>query len=124
MRSNIDLSDYFAKRVAGAKAGVPFFDPISFNLSGPANNAAPLYNWDKNNFQPRIAAAWSPRFEHGFLSKIFGSHDQSVFRGGFSITNDQYGEQLAVNFDLANAVGFVSNFTTSANTFCTGNPAC
>jgi hypothetical protein len=124
MRSNIDLSDYFAKRLAGAQAGVPFFDPVTFNLSGPANNAAPLYNWDKNNFQPRIAVAWSPRFEHGLLARIFGRHEKSVIRGGFAITNDQYGEQLAVNFDLANAVGFVSNFTTSANTFCTNNAAC
>jgi len=124
LRSNISLSDYFAKRLAGAKAGVPFVDPITFNLSGPANNAPPLYNWDKNNFQPRVAVAWTPRFKSGFLAKIFGSHDESVIRGGFAITNDQYGEQLAVNFDLANAVGFVSNFTTSANTFCTNNAAC
>ena len=124
LRSNISLSDYFEKRLAGAKAGVPFFDPITFNLSGPANNAAPLYNWDKNNFQPRVAVAWTPKFKSGFLGKIFGSHDESVIRGGFAITNDQYGEQLAVNFDLANAVGFVSNFTTSANTFCTNNAAC
>ncbi len=124
MRSNIDLADYFAKRLAGAQTGVPFNDPITFNLSGPANNAPPLYNWDKNNFQPSLAVAWSPRFRSGFLSKIFGSHEESVIRGGFRITNDQYGEQLAVNFDLANAVGFVSNFTTSANTFCTGSASC
>ncbi len=124
LRSNISFTDYFAKRLAGAKAGVPFFDPVTFNLSGPANNATPLYDWDKNNFQPRVAVAWSPRFKSGLLAKLFGRHDESVFRGGFSITNDQYGEQLAVNFDLANAVGFVSNFTTSANTFCTNNVAC
>jgi hypothetical protein len=124
MRSNIDLSTYFNDRLVGAAAGVPFTQPISFNLSGPANGAQPLYNWDTNNFQPRVAFAWSPRFEHGLLAKFFGKHDESVIRGGYSITNDQYGEQLAVNFDLANAVGFVSNFTTSANTFCTNNAAC
>src|SRR5829696_5348110 len=31
---------------------------------------------------------------------------------------------LAVNFDLNNAVGFVSNYTTPANTYCTNNVAC
>lgn len=124
VKSNIPLSDYFAKRLAGAKAGVPFNDPITLELSGPANNKSPLYNWDKNNFQPRASIAWSPRFKSGFLSRIFGKNDESVLRGGFAITNDYYGEQLAVSFDLNNAVGFVSNFTTSANTFCTNNAAC
>ena len=47
-----------------------------------------------------------------------------MIRAGYAVTNDQYGEQLAVNFDLANATGFVSNFTTSANTFCTNSASC
>ena len=124
MRSNIDLSDLFAQRLAGAAAGTPVNTSITFDRSGPANNRPPLYNWDKNNFQPRIAAAWSPSFKTGVLSKLFGANNESQFRGGFAITNDQYGSALAVNFDLANAVGFVSNFTTSANTYCTNNVAC
>ena len=124
LKSDIPLSDYFAQRLAGAARGVPFNGLIHFDRSGKANNADPLYDWDKNNFQPRVAVAWSPRFQSGFLGKLFGRHDESVFRGGFSITNDQYGQQLAVNFDLANATGFVSNFTTSANTFCTSSAVC
>src|SRR5205807_7872398 len=87
-------------------------------------NRAPLYSWDKNNFQPRVAAAWSPAFKHGLLSKLFGRNSESQFRGGFAITNDQYGSALAVNFDLANSVGFVSNYTTPANTFCTSGINC
>jgi hypothetical protein len=124
MKSNIPLSDVFDQRVAGAKAGTPFNTSITFDRSGPANGKAPLYNWDKNNFQPRIAVAWSPAFKEGFLAKIFGKNSESQFRGGFAITNDQYGSALAVNFDLANAVGFVSNYTTPANTYCTNNASC
>jgi hypothetical protein len=124
MKSNIALSDFFAQRVAGALAGNPVNTLISFDRSGPKNGRPPLYDWDKNNFQPRIAVAWSPAFKHGFLSKVFGANNESQFRGGFAITNDQYGSALAVNFDLANAVGFVSNFTTSANTFCTSGVNC
>ena len=124
LKADVNLSDYFDQRLAGAAIGVPFNGLIHFVKSGKANNAAPLYDWDKNNFQPRLAVAWSPKFRSGFLGKLFGTKDESVFRGGFSITNDQYGEQLAVNFDLANATGFVSNFTTSANTFCTTSAAC
>lgn len=124
MSSNIPLSDLFAQRLVGAAAGTPVNTLITFDRSGPANGRPPLYNWDRNNFQPRVAVAWSPAFKNGFLAKVFGSNNESQFRGGFAITNDQYGSALAVNFDLANAVGFVSNFTTSANTFCTNNVAC
>lgn len=124
MRSNIPLSDLFAQRLAGASAGTPVNTLITFDRSGPANGRPPLYDWDKNNFQPRVALAWSPDFKTGFLGKLFGANNESQFRGGFAITNDQYGSALAVNFDLANAVGFVSNFTTPANTFCTNNVDC
>jgi len=124
MKANIPLSELFDRRVAGAASGTPFNDSITFDRSGPANNRPPLYDWDRNNFQPRIAVAWSPAFKHGFLSKVFGANNESQFRGGFAITNDQYGSALAVNFDLANAVGFVSNYTTPANTFCTSNLSC
>ncbi|HEY2973514.1 MAG TPA: TonB-dependent receptor [Pyrinomonadaceae bacterium] len=124
MKSNIPLSDLFDQRVAAAAKGQVVNTSITFDRSGKANGRPPLYDWDKNNFQPRVAVAWSPKFERGFLAKMFGRNNESQFRGGFAITNDQYGSALAVNFDLANAVGFVSNFTTSANTFCTNNVAC
>jgi hypothetical protein len=115
--TNIPLSDFFAKRLAGAAAGKPFNDPISIVLSGKVNGKPPLYSYDKNNFQPRIAVAWSPNFDKGFFSKIFGTHSESVIRGGFGMTNDYYGEQLAVSFDLNNALGFSSSSNINANTY-------
>ena len=117
VKPNIPLSDFFQQRLAGAAAGVPFNAPITVDLSGPANGASPLYQWDKNNFQPRIAIAWSPSYKSGFLGKLFGSNHESVLRGGFGVTNDYYGNQLAVNFDLNNQLGFSSQTTISANTY-------
>jgi hypothetical protein len=87
------------------------------DLSGPANGRSPLYRWDKNNFQPRIAVAWSPGFKSGLLGKLFGTNHESVIRGGFGIFNDYYGQQLAVTFDLNNQLGFLSQNTIAANTF-------
>jgi hypothetical protein len=116
-KTDIPLSDFFAKRLEGAAAGKPFNDPISIELSGKANGKSPLYDWDKNNFQPRISVAWSPSFKGGFLGKLFGSNNQSVIRGGFGITNDYYGQQLAVSFDLNNALGFSSSKNINANTY-------
>jgi hypothetical protein len=117
VKPNIPLTDYFNHRLESAAQGVPFIDPITVDLSGPANNRSPLYRWDKNNFQPRVAIAWSPGFRSGLLSKLFGSNHESVIRGGFGITNDYYGNQLAVNFDLNNQLGFSSQTTIAANTF-------
>ncbi len=117
VRTDIPLSEVFRLRKEAAAKGENFTQPLTLVLSGPANNADPLYSWDKNNFQPRVAFAWSPSFRNGFLGKVFGTGNQSVFRGGFAITNDYYGQQLAVTFDLNNTLGFATSDTIAANTF-------
>lgn len=114
-KPEISLSEFFRRRTEGAARGVPYNDPVSIVLSGPVNGTDSLYRWDKNNFQPRIAVAWSPNFKGGFLGKLFGENSESVFRGGFGITNDYYGQQLAVAFDLNNRLGFSSSSTLAAS---------
>ncbi|MGZ4730824.1 MAG: outer membrane beta-barrel protein [Terriglobales bacterium] len=104
----VPLGQYFAQRVAAGRRGENFVDPIVIQSSGPANGGKPLYNWDKNNFQPRIAVAWSP------------DGGKTSVRGGFAITKDYYGQALAVDFDLANAVGYTQFFENHANTFDIG----
>ncbi|MGH9967173.1 MAG: TonB-dependent receptor [Pyrinomonadaceae bacterium] len=116
VKTSIPLSDFFALRRQGALAGQPVNTPLTLELSGPANNASPLYNYDKNNFQPRIAFAWSPTLK-GFLGKVFGHNRESVIRGGFAVANDYYGQQLATTFDLNNTLGFTSSQDIAANTF-------
>lgn len=111
------LGDFFDRRVASAANGIPLNDTINFQLGGSANNAPGFYEMDKNNFQPRVAVAWSPEFEGGFLGRLFGSNGESTFRGGFSVTNDYFGQQLAVSFDGLSTIGFTSANTISANTF-------
>ena len=119
VKPNIPLSDYFQQRLNAAAHGTNFDAPLTIDLSGPANGRSPMYRWDKNNFQPRVGIAWSPDFHTGFLGKIFGAGGTSVIRGGFAITNDYYGNQLAVSFDLNNRLGFLSNTTVAAGTFNT-----
>ncbi|MEE8585536.1 MAG: hypothetical protein V3T83_11860, partial [Acidobacteriota bacterium] len=76
-----------------------------------------FYETDKNNFSPRISAAWSPEFDGGILAAIFGKGGASVFRGGFAMTYDRIGSQLAVSFDLNNTLGFSSRTTIAAETY-------
>jgi hypothetical protein len=115
--TTIPLSEVFRLRKEFAIRGQNYAVPLTLDRSGKANNKPPLYSYDKNNFQPRGAVAWSPSFKSGILGKIFGDNHQSVIRGGGSITNDYYGQQLAVNFDLTNTLGFSSSDGISANTF-------
>jgi Carboxypeptidase regulatory-like domain len=123
-KPNVGLQDYLNRRIAAAKQGINLTDPISVVLAGPANHAPGFYPLDKNNFQPRISVAWSPSAKTGFWAKLFGAQEESVFRGGFAITNDYFGQALAVNFDTNNTLGFSSSQTPSANTYnVTTNPA-
>lgn len=122
-RPNIGLQEYLDKRAAAAAAGQNFNDPLTVELAGPFYDKPGFYSMDKNNFQPRVAVAWSPAYKSGFLGKLFGTEKQSTFRGGFAITNDYFGQALAVNFDGNNTLGFSSNQTPSANTYnVTTNP--
>jgi carboxypeptidase family protein len=117
VKPTVSLGDFFERRKASAAAGQPLNEIVEADLAGPANNRPGYYNWDKNNFQPRVAMAWSPDFESGWLRKLFGRQGASVFRGGFAMTNDAFGQQLAVTFDLNNALGFSSTQTIAANTY-------
>ena len=119
VQPTVPLGTYFQERLAAAAQGLNFSDPVVVNRSGPVNGGKPMYNWDKNNFQPRIAVAWSPNYSSGLLHSLFGDGGKSVLRGGFALTNDYYGQALAVDWDLNNTLGFTSNYTTPANTYDT-----
>ena len=117
VRPDIPLGDYFDRRLEAAKNGTAYNETLNFELAGPANNAPGFYSLDKNNFQPRISAAWSPNFKSGFLGNLFGKNNESVFRGGFAITNDHFGQQLAVTFNNLSTLGFLTSNTIAPNSF-------
>ncbi|MEK6325810.1 MAG: TonB-dependent receptor [Acidobacteriota bacterium] len=115
-KPSVNLVDYFRRRAEGAARGQAIIDPITVDLAGPANDRGNYYEWDKNNFQPRFGVAWSPNIG-GWPGKILGSNGDLVIRGGFVALHDFLGQALAVNFDGANALGFSSNTTISANSY-------
>ena len=123
-KPNIALSEYLRRRVEASQRGQNYTEPLRMELSGSANGKESMYPWDKNNFQPRVAFAWSPDFKNGFLGGLFGESGRSVIRGGFGITNDFIGQQLAVRFDLNNSLGFSSSLNSPFG-FCNfTNRAC
>lgn len=123
IRPEIPLGDYFNRRAQSASIGVPYNEILNFELAGPKNKKPGFYGMDKNNFQPRVSAAWSPAFKSGFWGKLFGENNESVFRGGFAMTNDYFGQQLAVTFNGLSTLGFLTSDTIAPNTYnVTSNP--
>ena len=117
IRPSIPLGEYFDRRLQSAAQGTAYNDLLNFELAGPKNNAPGFYSLDKNNFQPRVSAAWSPNFKSGFLGNFFGKNHESVFRGGFAMTNDYFGQQLAVTFSGLSTLGFLTSDTIGPNTY-------
>lgn len=117
VKPTVSLSEILKRRAEGAAIGTPYNEPIVLDLSGPANGRSPLYKWDKNNFQPRFAMAWSPDFGENLFGRLFGRNNESVIRGGFAVTNDYFGQELAVSFDYNNLLGFASAQEIPLNTY-------
>jgi Carboxypeptidase regulatory-like domain len=115
VKPSVPLGEYFDRRASAAVNGQSFDERIVLDVSGKANGKTPLYRPDKNNFQPRVALAWSPNFGDNWLGNLFGQNGQSVIRGGFAITNDYFGQALAVRFDLNNRLGFTQSPAIRAN---------
>ena len=113
---NVNLTDYFNRRVESSFNGVPFTDSIDFILGGKANNGPGYYDQDWNNFAPAVSVAWSPNFNNWF-GKVLGRDNKSVIRAGFRTSYDRIGSQLAVNFDLNSLAGFTAARNINANTF-------
>jgi Carboxypeptidase regulatory-like domain len=121
VKPTVSLGEYFNQRRESAFNGVPFNDPITFDLAGKANDRPGYYKQDWNNFAPSVAFAWSPDFGDNFFGRLIGRNGKSVVRGGFRMTYDRIGSQLAVNFDLNSVLGFTSGLGNAANTFNASN---
>ena len=67
---------------------------------------------DKDNWEPRVGFAWSPSFETGFWSSLFGEPGQSSIRGGYGIYHGRLFQSIfsqsgaTVRFNPPNAFFF------------------
>jgi hypothetical protein len=114
---SMNLGDWYNLRGANMLAGRPDTGntpKISFGLSGPENGGKSFYDWNKKNFAPRIAFAWSPAGK-GFLRHLTGGEGKMVIRGGYGMVYDRIGGALAVNAEGgALSFGFSSSLTNPA----------
>jgi hypothetical protein len=102
---------YLAARTQAASQGQVYNPEIGF---APIRTLHRKYPWDPvwTDFAPRIAAAWNPHFDGGFLQRMFGEN-KTVIRGGYSQLYDRLnGVQKVING--LQGVGFQQTLTCLA----------
>src|SRR6202011_2234094 len=86
---------------------------VSFNLGGPANGKAGFYNWDRKDFGPRLAVAWSPTASGGLWKSLFGGPGRTSIRAGAGIVYDRLGPALLATFDRSGSFGLSTVLTNT-----------
>ena len=104
--------------VNGLTGGPP---PITFGVSGQANGKQPYWSWDYRDLAPRLALAYSPAYEHGWLHRLFGSAGKSSVRMGYGLYFDHFGEGLVDTFDREGSFGLT---TTETNPYAVQTVDC
>ncbi|PYV63403.1 MAG: hypothetical protein DMG97_37815, partial [Acidobacteria bacterium] len=66
------------------------------------------------NFAPRLALAYSPNFDSGFLHSIFGGSGKSSIRAGWGIYYDHFGEGVVNTFDRQGSFGLTTTLVNPA----------
>jgi Carboxypeptidase regulatory-like domain len=112
---NVNLGDWFNERGTGMLQGIPSSAAprLSFNLGGPANGKPGFYNWDKKDFAPRLAVAWSPNASEGLFKSLFGGPGKSTIRAGAGIVYDRIGPALLATFDANGSFGLSTGLTNT-----------
>lgn len=112
---NVSLSNWFAGRASGMLQGIPASAAprLSFNLAGPANGKPGFYDWDKKDFGPRLAIAWSPNGKEGLWKSLFGGPGQTTIRAGASMVYDRLGPALLATFDRSGSFGLSTTLTNT-----------
>jgi hypothetical protein len=118
---DISIGDMFAKRAFGMEHGQAYIPEVHFVLSGQANGKRPYWNWDYKDIAPRLALAYSPHADSGWLHGLFGGAGKSSMRAGYGIFYDHFGQGIVNTFDRNGSFGLT---TTETNPYGIQDPDC
>lgn len=107
----ISLNDWFKRRQQTMLSGSAFNDPIEFDVSGQANGKKPYWGYDYKDFAPRVAVAYSPAGESGWMRRLFGGAGKSSIRLGAGMYFDHFGEGVVNTFDQDGSFGLSTLLT-------------
>jgi hypothetical protein len=103
--------NYIEPRRQAALAGQIYNPQIAF-VPLDSSGRDQVFDTDRNNFSPRLAAAWNPAFDGGYLGKLLGAR-KTVVRGGFGIVYDRINTSESVIIPSL-GVGFSQTITRRA----------
>jgi Carboxypeptidase regulatory-like domain len=114
---SVPLGEWFEQRRSNMLRGIGdnALPPLTLDLAGPANGKKGFYDWDYDNFGPRVAAAWTPHANGGLLGWLTGG-DKMVVRGGYSLLYDRVGFALATIFDEGGSFGMSTSLSSTFGT--------
>ncbi len=121
---DVGLDQYFGERVYLGSIGVPSNAMpdayLSYSLNGPVNSKPSWYGSDNANFGPRLAVAYAPKAQDGWIHKIFGN--SGVFRTGGALLYDRYGSELITQFDQFGSFGLSTTLNNPVSYNYTDSP--
>lgn len=114
---NINMGQWFNQRAKNMLKGVPSNQDalISFAPAGSHWGTPGMYPTQNKNFAPRLAFAWSPHPTSTWLKSLTGEGKSSI-RGGFGMYYDNFGPELAMNYDASGSVGLSTVLENPAHT--------
>lgn len=113
----IDLNQWFVNRGLAAAKGVGDQPEFSLAPSGQSRGGKPYWNMNWGNIAPRLAVAYSPGFNQGFLRSLFGGPGQTSIRAGGGIYYDHFGEGIVDGFSQFGSFGLTSTQAAPSNIF-------
>jgi hypothetical protein len=121
---SVPLGQWFEQRRSAMLRGIGdnSLPPLTLDLAGPANGKKGFYDWDLNNFGPRVSAAWTPHAKDGLFGWLTGG-DRMVLRGGYSLLYDRVGFALANIFDEGGSFGMSTSISSTFGTSDESVPA-
>ncbi len=98
----INTTDFIANRERAALQGQVYNPTIGYEaIRNVGSGLKYPYNPVYNEFSPRVALAWNPRYDSGILGKVLGN-GKTVIRGGYGRI---YGRLNGVNLVLVPLLG-------------------
>ena len=87
---------------------------LGFPLNGRYNKQPDYWSPDKLDIGPRVAIAYSPSADSGFLNTLLGN-GKTTIRAGYSLASDHFGAGITNSFDTNGSYGLSTSLQTSAD---------
>jgi len=119
----INLDQWFFQRVANMNNGIPSDRSplVSWNVAGNDYGKDSWFRPYYKNFAPRLAFAYSPGYQDGFLAKLFGGPGKSSIRAGFGMYYDRVGQPIALDSDNFGSPGVSTSVSDATDPFSLAN---